>query len=89
VTTGGESITVHAITSSIDVYEPDLRATVYIEDLNGGVAEPGDVLGVHGSGQKFGVRRSDRSLHDQHAGHSNQFCRREAWYGILGHSPDG
>ncbi len=44
VTTGGESITVHAITSSIDVYEPDLRATVYIEDLNGGVAEPGDVL---------------------------------------------
>ncbi|MDA9019303.1 PKD domain-containing protein [Flavobacteriales bacterium] len=44
VTTGGESITVHAITSSIDVYEPDLRATVYIEDLNGGVAEPGDIL---------------------------------------------
>jgi gliding motility-associated-like protein/uncharacterized repeat protein (TIGR01451 family) len=44
ITTGGESITVHAITSSIDVYEPDLRATVYIEDLNGGIAEPGDVL---------------------------------------------
>ena len=44
VTTGGESITVHAITSSIDVFEPDLRATVFIEDLNGGVAEPGDVL---------------------------------------------
>lgn len=44
VTTELESITVHAITSSIDVYEPDLRATVYIEDLNGGVAEPGDVL---------------------------------------------
>ena len=44
VTTGGESITVHAITSSIDVYEPDLRATVYIEDINGGVAEPGDAL---------------------------------------------
>jgi uncharacterized repeat protein (TIGR01451 family) len=44
VTTGGESITLHAITSSIDVYEPDLRATVYIEDINGGVAEPGDIL---------------------------------------------
>ena len=44
VTTGGESITVQVITSVIDVYEPDLRATVFIEDINGGVAEPGDIL---------------------------------------------
>lgn len=44
VTTGGESITVQVITSVIDVYEPDLRATVFIEDLDGGVAEPGDIL---------------------------------------------
>ena len=44
VTTGGESITVQVITSVIDVYEPDLRATVYVSDLNGGLAEPGDVL---------------------------------------------
>ena len=44
VTTGGESITVQVITSVIDVYEPDLRANVFIEDLDGGVAEPGDIL---------------------------------------------
>ena len=44
VTTGGESITVQVVTSVIDVYEPDLRATVYINDLNGGVVEPGDIL---------------------------------------------
>ena len=54
VTTGGESITLHAITSSIDVYEPDLRATVYIEDLNGGVAEPGDILQYTVVGKNLG-----------------------------------
>ena len=42
--TGGESIMVQTLTSVIDVYEPDLRATVFIEDLNGGLAEPGDIL---------------------------------------------
>ena len=42
--TGGESIMVQTLTSVIDVYEPDLRATVFIEDLNGGLAEPGDLL---------------------------------------------
>ena len=54
MTTGGESITLHAITSSIDVYEPDLRATVYIEDLNGGVAEPGDILQYTVVGKNLG-----------------------------------
>jgi len=44
VSTGGESILAHVVTSVIDVYEPDLRATVYIDDLNGGIVHPGDTL---------------------------------------------
>ena len=44
ISTGGESILSHVVTSVIDVYEPDLRATVYIEDLNGGIVNPGDTL---------------------------------------------
>ena len=44
ISTGGESIMVQTVTSVIDVFEPDLKATVYIEDLNGGIVSPGDVL---------------------------------------------
>jgi large repetitive protein len=44
VTTGGETILTHVITSAIDIYEPDLRAAVSVTDLNGGLVEPGDVL---------------------------------------------
>lgn len=44
ITTSAESITVQVITSVIDVYEPDLRANVYISDLNGGLVQPGDIL---------------------------------------------
>ena len=54
VTTGGESITVQVITSVIDVYEPDLRANVFIEDLDGGVAEPGDILQYTVVGKNLG-----------------------------------
>lgn len=54
VTTGGESITVQVITSVIDVFEPDLRATVFIEDLDGGVAEPGDILEYTVVGKNLG-----------------------------------
>ena len=54
VTTGGESITVQVITSVIDVYEPDLRATVFIEDVNGGIAEPGDILEYTVVGKNLG-----------------------------------
>ena len=54
VTTGGESITVQAITSAIDVYEPDLRATVYISDVNGGIANPGDILEYTVVGKNIG-----------------------------------
>ena len=44
ISTGGESILAQVVTSVIDVYEPDLRATVYIDDLNGGILNPGDTL---------------------------------------------
>lgn len=44
MSTGGESVMVQTVTSVIDVFEPDLKATVYISDLNGGLAEPGDIL---------------------------------------------
>lgn len=54
VTTGGESITVQVISAVVDVYEPDLRATVFIEDINGGVAEPGDILEYTVVGKNLG-----------------------------------
>lgn len=54
MTTGGESVMTHVVTSVIDVFEPDLKATVYIEDLNGGLAEPGDVLQYTVVGKNLG-----------------------------------
>ena len=44
VTTSSEIILCRAITSAIDIYEPDLRADVRINDLNGGNIQPGDIL---------------------------------------------
>ena len=32
------------LTLAIDVFEPDLRATVFLNDLNGGMVSPGDTL---------------------------------------------
>ena len=82
VTTGGESITVHAITSSIDVYEPDLRATVYIEDLNGGVAEPGDILEYTVVAKNLGSDAATEVYMTNTLGHSNQFCGRKLGLGF-------
>ena len=36
------------------MYEPDLRATVFIEDLNGGLVEPGDILQYTVVGKNLG-----------------------------------
>ncbi len=44
VTTSSENILARAFTSAIDIYEPDLRADVRINDLNGGLVAPGDIL---------------------------------------------
>ena len=44
VVTSQDAIIPRAISSAIDIYEPDLRTSVRINDLNGGLAQPGDVL---------------------------------------------
>jgi len=44
ITTGSEAILLNVVTSAIDIYEPDLRAAVSVQDLNGGLVEPGDEL---------------------------------------------
>ncbi len=54
VTTGGETILQHVITSAIDVYEPDIRAAVRVVDLNGGAVNPGDVLEYTVVGKNIG-----------------------------------
>ncbi|MFM1915167.1 MAG: hypothetical protein RLZZ531_836, partial [Bacteroidota bacterium] len=59
VTTSSETILTRVITSAIDIYEPDLRATVYVNDLNGGVVSPGDILEYTVIGKNIG---SDISL---------------------------
>ncbi len=59
ITTGGETILTSVVTSVIDVFEPDLRATVYISDLNGGQVNPGDQLEYTVVGKNIG---SDISL---------------------------
>lgn len=52
--TAGESVMLQTVTSAIDVFEPDLKATVFIEDLNGGIASPGDVLEFTVVGKNLG-----------------------------------
>jgi gliding motility-associated-like protein/uncharacterized repeat protein (TIGR01451 family) len=54
ILTGGESIMLQTATAAIDVFEPDLKATVYIEDLNGGIVSPGDVLEFMVVGKNLG-----------------------------------
>jgi len=44
VSTQNETILTSVITSAIDIYEPDLRASVSYTDLNAGTVEPGDIL---------------------------------------------
>jgi gliding motility-associated-like protein/uncharacterized repeat protein (TIGR01451 family) len=44
VTTNNETVQVQVLTIAIDVYEPDIRAGVRVEDINGGLLEPGDTL---------------------------------------------
>ena len=54
VTTSSENILARAFTSAIDIYEPDLRATVYVQDLNGGQVIPGDILEYTMVGKNIG-----------------------------------
>jgi uncharacterized repeat protein (TIGR01451 family) len=40
----GDIVLSQVVTSAIDVYEPDLRATLTYTDLNGGQIQPNDIL---------------------------------------------
>lgn len=44
VSTTSETVLTSVITSAIDIYVPDLRASVSYNDLNGGTVLPGDIL---------------------------------------------
>lgn len=44
VSTTSETVLTSVITSAIDIYEPDLRASVSYLDINGGTVVPGDIL---------------------------------------------
>jgi len=59
VTTSSETIITRVLTSAIDIYEPDLRASVTVNDLNGGAVIPGDILEYTVTGKNIG---SDISL---------------------------
>ncbi|MEN9743496.1 MAG: hypothetical protein RLZZ65_1301, partial [Bacteroidota bacterium] len=54
ITTSFETIFTRVITSAIDIYEPDLRASVFVNDLNGGAVVPGDILEYTVSGKNIG-----------------------------------
>ena len=56
VQTSSENILCRVLTSAIDIYEPDLRASVYIDDLNGGLVAPGDVLEIYSGWKKYRFR---------------------------------
>ena len=57
--TNQDVIIPRVITSAIDIYEPDLRATVYVQDLNGGQVVPGDILEYTMVGKNIGSDVSD------------------------------
>jgi gliding motility-associated-like protein len=59
VVTSQDAILPRVITSAIDILEPDLRANVRINDLNGGLTNPGDILEYTLVGKNIG---SDISL---------------------------
>jgi len=44
VSTTFETVLTSVLTAAIDIFEPDLRATVSYTDLNGGAVQPGDIL---------------------------------------------
>ncbi|MCF8409472.1 MAG: SprB repeat-containing protein, partial [Crocinitomicaceae bacterium] len=58
VATTQDAILPRVITSAIDIYEPDLRATVYINDLNGAPAQPNDILEYTVVGKNIGSDQS-------------------------------
>lgn len=51
---GGETFLTQLVTIAIDVAEPEIRATVRVEDLNGGTVQPGDILKYTVTGKNIG-----------------------------------
>lgn len=54
LSTGGETYLTQVVTIAIDVSNPDLRATVRVEDLNAGTVQPGDTLKYTVTGKNIG-----------------------------------
>lgn len=54
LTTSGETYLTQVVTMAIDVAEPEIRATVRVEDLNGGTVQPGDILKYTVTGKNIG-----------------------------------
>ncbi|RYY61804.1 MAG: T9SS type A sorting domain-containing protein [Chitinophagaceae bacterium] len=54
LSTGGETYLTQVVTLAIDVYEPDLRSSVRVSDINGGLVEPGDILEYTVTGKNIG-----------------------------------
>lgn len=44
LTSGGETYLPQMVTTAIDVYEPDVRASIRARDVNGGLLVPGDIV---------------------------------------------
>lgn len=54
MTTGGETYLTQMVTTAIDVYEPDLRASITASDVNGGTLVPGDIIQYRIKGVNIG-----------------------------------
>jgi gliding motility-associated-like protein/uncharacterized repeat protein (TIGR01451 family) len=57
-TTTGDNFLTQVVTSAIDIYEPDLRASVKVLDINGGTVLPGDTLEYTVTGKNIGADAS-------------------------------
>lgn len=62
VTTNNETVHVQVITLAMDVHEPDIRAEVRVEDVDGGTVEPGDVLKYTVVGKNIGSNPSENTF---------------------------
>jgi uncharacterized repeat protein (TIGR01451 family) len=58
-TTSGDVYLTQAVSFAIDVYSPDVRAAVSVQDINGGTVQPGDTLEYTVTGKNIG---SDPSI---------------------------
>ncbi len=55
ITTNNETVQIQALTFAVDVFEPDIRAELRVEDINGGLLERGDTLEYTIVGKNIGL----------------------------------